>query len=212
MQWQLQVLYYTNKNVYAPGTEPGSYDKKCNENQRHCYSIEFIGGEPLLYLNDGVKDLFEIFTANTKKIITTNGIKEPFLSSIDFLSQFDHINISRHRKDDIDNEKVFDSKGLLSKHDIHDLPEIIKERLRFNVTCHKSGMNNVDEMMDFIDTFSSKGIYQYMFANLNKLPDGFYQDSFEEFTINNRLEDKVFNKFEKALFGLGYAKIKLKAT
>ncbi|QRO00843.1 radical SAM protein [Archangium violaceum] len=177
--------------------------------REYCYSVEFVGGEPLVYINNGLKELFEVFRANRKKIITTNGLRQPFLASLDFLGEFEHVNISRHAVDDAHNEQIFRTGKLLTLADIGALPPSLKQKIRMNTTCHADkGIHQWSSMWEFIQAFNDQGIHQFMFANLNKLPQGQYQEEMEAFTTAHRLDDGFFDDVEHNLCRQGYHKVR----
>ena len=79
------------------------------------HSVEFVGGEPLLYC-DNIRSMLELIKCQ-KKVIVTNGIKTEWYSNIDLLEKFDHIDISRHSIDDFENQKIIKSNNLLGLDD-----------------------------------------------------------------------------------------------
>jgi molybdenum cofactor biosynthesis enzyme MoaA len=175
---------------------------------KYCHSVEFLGGEPLFYINRGLRELSAAFLGVGKRILTTNGLRDVFLDNIPFLSEFDHVNVSRHGVSDSDNERVLHTHSVLRYDDYSSLPEAFKRKLRMNVTCHKGGISSATRVMEFVDAFESVGVRQFMFANLNKLPDGFYASEVEMFTRSNRLDNSVFDDVEQHLRQRGFTKVR----
>ena len=168
------------------------------------HSVEFVGGEPLLYC-DNIRSMLELIKCQ-KKVIVTNGIKTEWYSNIDLLEKFDHIDISRHSIDDFENQKIIKSNNLLGLDDFKNMDNNIKEKIRINITCFKCGIDSVEKIERFIDVFKSLGIKQFMFANLtNLIKDSFHDDSLVEYTTNNRISDKEFDSWQQTLINKGYS-------
>jgi hypothetical protein len=78
-----------------------------------------------------------------------------------------------------------------------------------NTTCHADkGIHQWSSMWEFIQAFNDQGIHQFMFANLNKLPQGQYQEEMEAFTTAHRLDDGFFDDVEHNLCRQGYHKVR----
>ncbi len=171
------------------------------------HSVEFVGGEPLLY-SDNIRKMLDIIECK-KKVIVTNGIRTEWYNSIDMLKKFDHIDISRHSVDDYENQKIIKSDNLLSLEDFKNMDSDLKEKIRINITCFKYGIDSVEKIEKFVNVFKSFGIKQFMFANLTNLKkDSFHDEYLVQFTNNNRLSDKEFDDFQQILINKGYNLIK----
>lgn len=167
------------------------------------YSIEFVGGEPLLY-SDSIRQMLNVINCK-KKVIVTNGVRTHWYNSIDVLKKFDHIDISRHAVEDNENRKIFKSNNLLNIEDYKNMDIKLKEKVRLNVTCFMGKIDSVEKVELFIDVFKSVGINQFMFANLTKLKkDSFHDDELVEFTKKNRISDKKFDSWQRTLINNGY--------
>ena len=171
------------------------------------YSVEFVGGEPLLY-SDNIRKMLDVIDCE-KKVIVTNGIKSEWYKSIDILHKFDHIDISRHAIDDNENFKIFKSKNILSIEDFKNIDNKLKEKIRINITCFNGGIDSIKKVESFINTFNKIGIKEFMFANLTKLEyDSFHDDDLVLFTRKNRIEDIEFDSWQQELIKNGYNIIK----
>ena len=167
------------------------------------YSIEFVGGEPLLY-SDSIRKMLNVVECK-KKVIVTNGVKSEWYKSIDILEKFDHIDISRHALEDNENYKIFKSKNLLNIEDYKNMDIRLKEKIRLNITCFAGGMDSFEKVESFIDAFKSIGIKEFMFANLTNLKkDSFHDNGLVEFTKENRISDIKFDSWQQTLINNGY--------
>lgn len=173
-----------------------------------CHSVEILGGEPLLFAGE-IRKMLPYIKSTEKCVFVTNATRHLYLKNLDILQEFDHIDISRHALDDAENKKVLRTQvDLLTKDDIGSLPPGMKSKIRFNITCFRGGIDDPDKMISYVKEFVDRGITQFMFANLTKLPKGFYESEVEEFTDKYRLPNRTFNDAEKRFLDLGYRKTK----
>ena len=167
------------------------------------HSVEFVGGEPLLYA-DNIRKMLDIINCK-KKVIVTNGTKKEWYNNIDLLEKFDHIDVSRHALDDNENERIIKSKNLLTLEDFKNMDISLKNKIRINITCFNGGIDSVEKIEKFVDTFKSIGIKQFMFANLTNLKkDSFHDDDLVEYTQKNRITESDFESFQEVLLKKGY--------
>lgn len=138
-------------------------------------SITITGGEPLLNFDrlsmvlDKIKD--------NKKInygINTNGtfLRDP--RYIEMLKEhFDtgkfHVNISRHHYDDNINKKLFGKGVPLTVDELSKINEQLDGKLHLQLVLNKNGINNIDEIKKYLDTFVDKGFKRITIRSLVKM-------------------------------------------
>lgn len=162
--------------------------------------ISITGGEPLedLYsLNLILKTIFDVCERDYHISINTNGTNLNHLKNIEFFFMLNDVHISRHSKNDMENNQIFGIKTPTFsqiKKEIDLNPNI------FSLSCNLlSGyVDSVHNMKEYLDDAIKLGVYQVGFVSLmNKTEscDNLFID-YEDITSKLEVSDGfLFEKF-----------------
>lgn len=126
------------------------------------------GGEPTLKLDD-VKKIRKLFEERSNRLdfhMFTNGSNTKFIDDDYVMNNF-KINLSRHALDDCKNSKIFGISpiNMMNQKDIEKLLNKNPD-MTLSAVCFKGGMDNLDDIVSYIEFAKQIGIKKVLLTNL----------------------------------------------
>lgn len=157
--------------------------------------IAYTGGEPTLnydFFRDVVNTSYEISPFSSHSM-NTNGLRiDKIIKDDDLISKMEFIHISRHHYDDKKNNEILKFKSA-SNDLIKELSNHINkpDSLFFSCNLIKGYIDNLDEIIKFIDSSRNLGIYRHGFVSLMQIND-YCKNNFVNFNHFDLPPDKFY--------------------
>lgn len=222
-QKQLYVTYGTKCQCNCECCRNKSFDKddmrldrsrlhkKVLDEANNFRHIVFGGGEPLLSIDkiyEIIKDYRDLNPfiigddSRTYFTLVTNGERNRFLKLIDEncknCRMFENYIISRYHYDDNKNESIFRTRGtLMTKKDLENLCEALKQKIQLSCLCQKGGINTVEDAKKYIEFAMEVGITDVMFSN-------FQDDVTVEEAKSLNCKPNLLQEIKELIEGLGF--------
>lgn len=175
----------------------------------YIHSITFGGGEPLIFIDDLLTTMQEVYfdssgyqlSYNPKKYMITSGLQEQFLQNKKrIFSYFDRIYLTRQRKSDEDNQRAFNTQvPILTTSDLWSLGYDTVSKIEVVSTCYKNGgIDTAKEMIELIEWTAYIGSEYIIFNDLQ------YDVTNEKYYQEHQISDDVFETVIEYLKGQGF--------
>lgn len=184
----------------------------------YIHTITFGGGEPLLFLDDLVQMVNDVYRLDgvwngnqPRRYMITSGLRDDFTRNISkifsfyrgdegYRGAFNSVYLTRQRVEDVDNQKAFNTNiPILGTQDLQDLENIITRNIEIVSTCYKNGgIESFEEVMELIYWTAYIGSEYVIFNDLQ------FDVTDPEYYNEHQISDDMFEKSIECLRSRGF--------